>query len=216
MLHRDEWLSTYFSKGAYSYTEPYKVLSFPSGFIYTKVPTENIQQLEVLFRQGFKLVEVLANFQQQTKLGLIEDKRLTIDWVKMEASDQVIEIARNSFRYSRFSMDKSINSETASAIKADWVANFFKGKRGTQMVAAQQKNKVVGFVLLINNIIDLIAVHPKSERQGIGTKMIAFANQEIGLLKAGTQIINQPSISLYQKLNFYLTNSQFVLHKNVN
>jgi len=215
MLHKDEWLSTYFLGGAYRVEKPYGNLVFPSGFFYTKVLTENIQAVGELINDGFKLVEILVIFKQQVNISCIEDKILNIGWAQSEDRENVIEIARNAFGYSRFSRDDRISPEIASAIKADWVANFFNGKRGTKMIVARQDNKVVGFILLINNIIDLIAVDSRASRQGIATKMISFANKEVGLLTAGTQIINQPSMAMYQKLNFCVTHSQLTLHKHV-
>ena len=81
------------------------------------------------------------------------------------------------------------------------------------MLIAEFEEKTIGFTLLIDNSIDLIALDPQYVGQGIATTMIAFANKHHGPLTAGTQITNQASIGLYQKTNFGLDKSFYVLHR---
>ena len=63
-------------------------------------------------------------------------------------------------------------------------------------------------------IIDLIAVDKKAQGRGVASSMIKFANSNIKRpsIKVGTQIQNLPSIKLYKKLGFVLTQSDYVFH----
>jgi len=220
MLIKDEWLSQYFPNGAYRYTEPFVEDKIPSGFMYAKVPVQNNELLNKLLSQEFELVEVAINFTQKTTMKVADDKHLTtqnmvIDSVSMADKTQVIELAKHAFNSSRFHQDGKIDKQVASKIKADWVANYFQGNRGNGMLVARCYDTVCGFILLIDSIIDLIAVSSSHLRQGIASQLIASANRERGPLCAGTQLINQASIATYQKAGFQLEKAHFVLHKHV-
>ena len=86
------------------------------------------------------------------------------------------------------------------------------------MVLALLNNKPVGFLqLIIKNkelIIDLIGVDKIAQGRGVASSMIQFASKNIkrSCIKVGTQIGNLPSIKLYQKLGFVLTESDYVFH----
>ena len=213
MLQRDEWLSQYFAPGsAYRYLKPFDTSNFPNGFIYAKVQADEIEAFSGLIIQGFKLAEVSLGFVQQR--GVDEDTyccRFANDADKQ----QVAQIAKDAFTCSRFYRDPSIPHSLASKIKEDWVANYFLGKRGTHMIVAESNSEICGFMLMIDQVIDLVGVSGKYLRKGIATKMIGFANKQIGLLKAGTQSSNSASVKLYQKSGFTLDQVQLVLHKHV-
>jgi ribosomal protein S18 acetylase RimI-like enzyme len=214
MLSKDEWLSGYFDHGAYRLQSPYEAKELPKGFIFAKLPVSEIGVANTLLAQGFNLVEVCGHFvQKQNNYNNTKDVSDCRE-ARPDDKTQVLAIAKHAFKYSRFYQDESINIEQANRVKHDWVENFFHGKRGTKLIVYTQANKIAGFLLLINNIIDLIAVAPDALRQGIGSKMIAFANLEVGLLSAGTQLINLASIQMYQKSGFCLENSSVVLHKH--
>lgn len=215
MFIRDEWLSQYFPEnGAYCYSDPSELIDLPKGFIYAKLNPANVVGCNKLEDLGFRLTEVLLTFKQVKALdsGLsdVNECRFAIELDKQ----QVIEIAKNAFTYSRFYKDPNIGNHIASKIKEDWVYNYFLGKRGTHMIVFDKNNHICGFMLLINNIIDLIATSSNYMRCGVASKMIAFANKKFGLLTAGTQGSNESSINLYTKSGFVLKQTQLVLHKH--
>ena len=74
----------------------------------------------------------------------------------------VSSLAENSFIYDRFHKDIEIPNNMASDLKKRWVDNFFKGKRGNNLLVSDINGVLAGFILLIENkkevIIDLIAV----------------------------------------------------------
>lgn len=214
MLHKDEWLCEYFDGGAYAYKAPFDAREFPAGFFYAKVVADNILDLRTLCAQGFDVVETLVTFKQQRPM-IKKDTPYNIRLSKPEDRDGVVEIARDAFVSSRLYTDPDISNDVASKIKADWVDNFYKGARGDAMIVAQDDDgRIMGFLLLIGQVIDLIAVSKKEGQKGVASAMIAFANEEVGLLSAGTQIINAPSLALYQKCGFSLKNAEYVLHRH--
>jgi hypothetical protein len=216
VLQRDEWLSQYFpSGGAYRYLKPFNENAFPRGFIYTKLQANEAEIFNKLIIQGFQLADVLLNFIQEKNEEQKFDNVYQCRFAGDADKEQIAEIAKNAFTYSRFYGDSNIPNALASKIKEDWVSNYFIKKRGTHMIVAESNATVHGFMLMIDQVIDLIAVNSKYLRKGVATKMIAFANMHLGLLKAGTQSSNNGSIKLYQKSGFILDQVQLVLHKHV-
>lgn len=216
MLCKDEWLSQYFDGGAYSY-RPHNDNEFEKihkGLIYAKLSSEDTVERNYLIRNGFRMIETSIFFEQQSSITHYSKIDINIGFVQSEDAQAVIQLAKESFVFSRFHQDEHISRTLANQIKADWVGNFFYGKRGDAMIIARIDEKIAGFLLLINrNTIDLIAVSPCFQRKGIASAMIGFANTEIGLLKAGTQLINAGSIAIYHKNGFIVTKFGYVLHK---
>lgn len=213
MLHKDDWLSGYFGGGAYAYKAPYAPCAFPDGFVYAKIPAQDTATVRHLCGQGFGIAEVAVQFVQRKKAESHDDAGI----IRPSGSADepgVLAIARDAFRSSRLYADPLIPDETASAIKEAWVANYFKGRRGDRMYVAEQQGKIAGFLLLAGQTIDLIAVAPDCYKKGIARAMISRANEEVGLLTAGTQITNAASLALYEKSGFMLESAAFVLHRH--
>jgi GNAT superfamily N-acetyltransferase len=216
MLQLDEWLSQYFPPGnAYRYLKPFDQGVFPKGFIYSKIKTDEIDTFNTLITQEFQLADMLLNFTQQKNADQNSDNIYKCRFAFAEDKEQIAKIAKDVFTHSRFHRDSNIPADLASKIKEDWACNYFLGKRGTHMIVAELNSEICGFMLMIDQVIDLVGVNEKYLRKGIATKMIAFANKQIGLLKAGTQSSNSTSIRLYQKTGFTLDQIQLVLHKHV-
>ncbi len=219
MLHKDEWLSQYFTGGAYAYRKSAddKInQQITEGFIYTKVPLHAQKEVNELIKDNFKLVEVSVSFEQKNLVQYPIRSTLIIDFVKLKEKQAVIDIAKDAFLSSRLYQDSRIPYVLANQIKEDWVANYFTGQRGDTMIVARLNEKIVGFLLLIKQTtIDLIAVSPDYYRMAIASSMIGFANLNVGLLKAGTQLNNQAAIAMYIRCGFFLTESYFILHKFV-
>lgn len=214
MLHKDDWLSGYFDKGAYIYKPPFSEHSLPDGFTFAKIPAEDIQTAHKLGEQGFKIVETLVQCVQEHPVKRQNTPDTTLRPTIPEDEDAVAAIARNAFTFSRLYKDPDIPNETAAQIKEDWVRNFYRGQRGDSLIVATREDRIAGFLLLIGTTIDLIATAPHEIRKGTAAAMIAAVNTQTGLLQAGTQIINTPSLALYRKCGFTLKRADYVLHRH--
>lgn len=213
MLHKDEWLSGFFPAGAYIYKAPFGGETLPRGFICAKVPAHDIGAARRLAAEGFYLVETLAHFRQNAIAPPAGGGDLISD-AQPEDETAVGDIAAHAFTQSRLYRDDAISPALASDIKREWARNFFRGQRGDKMLVAREGGRAVGFNLLIGDVIDLIAVHPDYTRRGIAGALIAVANQTCGPLRAGTQITNAASLSLYRKAGFALDNASYVFHRH--
>ena len=190
----------------------------PRRFIDAKVSTSAVATAQRLESLGFRIVDTRLGFDKPLLKSTTEISGVRFARDYDQAA--IERIADDSFVYSRFHLDPSIDLAAATRVKVQWAGNFFVGKRADHMVVAESEGKTAGFLQLIVGpkktlIIDLIAVAPSAQGRGLATAMICFAERELaGFVRVlvGTQISNTPSVRFYEKLGFRLRDSQYVLH----
>ncbi|MBK9292974.1 MAG: GNAT family N-acetyltransferase [Oligoflexia bacterium] len=178
-----------------------------------------IEKAKILSRFGFYLVDTNVQLKLEPQNYKHNIKPEVCFYAGPEHQDGVLQVASDSFLYSRFHLDPMFNKEMANKIKLEWCRSFFSGTRGQKMVVAQVEGKILGFLLLIDKgqghwIIDLIAVSPKAQKLKLGSQMISNALQDnnIKLMSVGTQIANIPSLNFYEKNGFTFESAKYVYH----
>ncbi len=213
----DDFVNNVRSKTLNEYCQLIELQSSPV-FLYAKVPVNSLQHAKFLQEFNFNLIETNITFVKS-----IEKKdvgQLDIRFADNDDQDEVVNLARRNFVYSRFHIDNDIPLKLANSIKAEWSRNYFLGKRGDQMVVALVDGTIAGFLQILfgsnkDLIIDLIAVDAKHHGKGIATNMITYAQnqlQQFKNIRAGTQLVNLPSIKLYEKAGFCISGAQYVFH----
>jgi ribosomal protein S18 acetylase RimI-like enzyme len=199
------------------------------GSYYAKVDTARIEVVRQLGAIGFYVVDVNVTFglDKQDAVPRVSPKsgsRYRIGEAPAEQHEEILEIARSNFRYSRFHLDPLIPNGIADQIKHDWILNYLLKKRGEHLWVAAVDDRAVGFLAVIAGheagrryrAIDLIGVARDYQGQGIGQALVAFFidsyREQSDFLQVGTQIANLPSLHLYQKLGFSLVKSAYVMH----
>jgi ribosomal protein S18 acetylase RimI-like enzyme len=194
-------------------------LAATGGFAYARVPTADVRLVQLLEDAGFRVVDTGITLEARS----VDDTHATVSAVRMARADdaaRVETIARAAFRYSRFHLDPRIPHALADEVKAQWAANFFRGKRGDHMVVAERGGAVAGFLQLLAGAdgaltIDLIGVAEAHRGHGLASGMIAFAARECGRperIRVGTQAANVGSLRLYERLGFTVASTSYVLH----
>jgi len=188
-------------------------------FLYAKVPVNALDAVGFLEKAGFCLADTSIVFEKATKVQRINMEHKEVRFAEPEDKDKVVEIARSSFRFSRFHMDVNIDKSLADTIKAEWAGNYFVGKRGDYMVVVQDEGKVAGFTQLFDQgkalLIDLIAIAENHRGKGLARKIIEFIQSSFpkcGCIRVGTQVVNIPSIRLYESVGFRVAESGYVFH----
>jgi len=231
---KDNWLSEVIGKDTYKIHvddtlisqkeilfkgrfEKFQGLKF---FMYSKVPTDRLSHVHFLENSGFKLID--TNLILNRLLGVEENVKLSkncsIRFTEPGDKDEVVNLAKNNFRFSRFHLDLEVDNNIANYIKGKWIENYYNGKRGDEMIVACVTEKIAGFLLLIKHektlIIDLIAVNAQYQRKKIASDMINYtiSNFDFSELQVGTQVGNIPSIHLYENLGFRMIGSEYVFH----
>ncbi len=238
-LESDPWLTSIFSHDVFRVTDIEHGPSISVDdltrasdnnqiFYYVKVPVARLDLMHALNKSGFKVVDVNVTFEcmpRETEIDLFSP--IIIRLARPEDRDTTLDIAGTCFTYSRFHLDPLISNDLANLIKREWVANYFKGERGEQILVAERDAKPIGFLAITKGIsgntsiraIDLIGIQSEYQRIGAGKQIVDFfISNSVGkcnILRAGTQIANVPSMNFYQRCGFHITESAYVLHAHV-
>ena len=217
VLEFDDWLADRLGKDSYrlllddstrtdGLQQQISQYAGSNSFIQTRISSGSEELASALTALKFKRVETLVTFvaeKSTVSCPVIDGVR----WARDQDLDQVVDLARTSFAYSRFHRDPNIPRAVADRIKADWVDGFFKGTRGVRMAVAEDDGYIYGFTLVAEDkkdlIIDLIAVSRKSRRKRLGSRMIGFVCHDasgVTDVLAGTQEDNEPSLKLYRSM----------------
>ncbi len=196
--------------------------NFPNKpmFIYTKVAPTATKSIKWLGKMGFNLIDTNVIFTKLTSPNSHLIGHSQVRFATSEDEHQTVEVARHNFIFSRFHLDPAFTKNEANMVKAEWVRNYFCGKRGQQMVVAAIDNQIVGFNQILYGanqtlIIDLIAVDNSQRRKAIASDMIAYAEihcPNFTTICVGTQLANIPSIRLYEKMGFRMSDANYVFH----
>lgn len=147
------------------------------------------------------------------------DKRCTIKSNKVFNSD-IMNISENSFKISRFSNDKNINSFKASHVYYEWTKNSFN-KENKYFLTYTEKNKCIGFMIFHIDknsiIIELFATDLNNTMRGVGKTLMAelenFAlERNIERIIVGTQANNYKATRFYQNNGFQYFECRSVYH----
>lgn len=125
--------------------------------------------------------------------------------------NQIIQIAKETFIYSRFFADSRLPKNKYD-IYANWAKNSFM-KEDKYFSICKVEEKTVGFIIFSIDkehnviVIELVATDAKLKNQGIGTKLIRKLEQfsfknDIKRLVLGTQINNIGAQNFYIKNGF--------------
>ncbi len=231
---KDNWLSKIIGKDAYKLVLDENLITqsenfFPKWlkkfkglkiFIYSKIPTDQLSYAHFLEKSGFNLIETNVKLMKlpESKKDLKLLNNCKLRFTEPKDKKQVINLAKNNFKFSRFHMDPLFNNSIANRIKSKWVENYYNGERGDKLIVTSIDEKIVGFLLLIKDnqklIIDLIAVDSKYQGQKIASDMIIYAESLVKCTEfiVGTQMTNIPSIRLYENLGFKMYSSEYVFH----
>jgi len=225
----DEWLGGILGRPAYRYTGPagYRLVASVARpflgagvFAYAKVAVGDITTLHALGSCGFRLIDTNITLAHTGASAAAPAGEYTVRFSEPHDESGVTELARRSFRFSRFHLDPAFPQVLADTVKATWAGNFFRGQRGDLMAIATKGKDVIGFLQCLKApdgilVIDLFAVDAVFRRQGIARAMIAHAQARtpgIARVRVGTQLANLPSINLFESQGYKVEAAEYVLH----
>lgn len=138
----------------------------------------------------------------------------------LSRNEQIVDIAKKSFRYSRFFNDLKLPEKQAMNIYLHWTECAF-GQESKYYVIAEKEGQVAGYLLFSLNecssVIELIAVGEKYQGQRVGKSLIQtmesfVMDQGINNIKVGTQVNNIDAVQFYAKMGFKYANCGSVYH----
>jgi ribosomal protein S18 acetylase RimI-like enzyme len=128
----------------------------------------------------------------------------------LSRNEQIVDIARKSFRYSRFFNDPQLPVEKAKSIYLHWTECAFQ-KENKYFAISEREGNIAGYILFSYNgdscVIELIAVDEKHQGQKVGKSLIHEMEsyvkyQGISKIKVGTQVNNISASQFYSAMGF--------------
>ncbi len=193
------------------------------AFFYAKLPTADVRACSVLINAGFAVVDTGITLSYSGS-EVSAAPAVSVGIAGEEHHAAIVEIAATCFRWSRFHLDPQIAPGVADLIKRRWIENHVQGRRGSALYVAEIGDTVVGFLAVIESIvegrpvavIDLMGVATQCNGRGVGTALVrSFVHgwRELASeLRVGTQAANIRSLRLYQRCGFRIVESTYTLH----
>lgn len=138
----------------------------------------------------------------------------------LSRNEQIVDIAKKSFNYSRFFNDPKLPKEQANNIYLHWTECAF-GQDNKYFVISEREGTVVGYILFAihedNSVIELIVVDKKYQGQRVGKSLIhtmeSFViDQGVQKIKVGTQVDNISAAQFYNVMGFKYVSCRSMYH----
>ena len=239
-ITRDNWLSDLFGYDAFKIAQDVSsspesipevvsnhLTKYDKAFCFAKCPSLDTGFIRALSLAGLYVVDGNITFEIDPTGAAPEKENLIVRDVDKNNEteiEKVINIAETAFVYSRFHLDPLVSDDLANKIKGSWIRSYVAGTRGVKLLVAEEGGQPAGFLAVLesagNYIIDLIGVDPSFQKKGIGKSLIVHFQrlywEKAKRLIVGTQISNIPSMRLYQKCGFRISEIPYVMHGHFN
>ncbi|AVK48274.1 hypothetical protein AXY43_09645 [Clostridium sp. MF28] len=142
----------------------------------------------------------------------------------IEYDENILEISKNVYKYSRFYNDPFIDEMKARRVYVLWAKNSFENDK-KYFLKLKDNSKTIGYILFNIDIklkcvnIELIAVDSKYQNRMIGNLMIVMLEDylinefnNIDIIKVGTQGNNMNAINLYTTRGFKVREIRTIYH----
>jgi len=186
---------------------------------FLTIKSRNKLNIKINQNMSISLISKQINFKK--KVLKTENNLLNCRKAKHSDRKNILKIAQNSPSVSRFMIDKTISKKFKKNYKKEWILNYFRKKRGDNLLLAFLNKTIYGFILLVKKknevIIDQIVVDKKYVKRKVGTSLINYLsklyfNNGKLIIKAGTSIDNHIAKKFYLKNGFKKFESYFIYH----
>lgn len=129
---------------------------------------------------------------------------------KYVGNERVIEIANESFQYSRFFNDDQLSQKRKANIYSEWTKSAFE-QVSKYFVICEINDRIAGYILFSfsedSSVIELIAVDKKYQGKGVGKSLVKtmetfIMGKGINKIKVGTQVDNISAAQFYGTMGF--------------
>ena len=171
-----KWDSEFWQARIARATPPAKLadeLARASGFdcVFLLVPIEEIAEAHDAARLGFRLTDVRVEYRMPA-----HETDSTAIGARQGDIDRIVELARSSFRRTRFYNDPRFPDAGVDVLYETWARNSCAD---ADVIVVEREQRVQGFVTLEAKngeaSIGLIAVDADARRQGVGHDLMAGA-----------------------------------------
>ena len=189
--------------------------------IYLFAATDCFVSEDFLQKYNGKLVDRKVLYAQKLSGQHIDDYDQTILYTNSEVSDDLLQLAYESGKYSRFKLDKNFATEVFTDMYKLWIENSVNGQIADRIYVVEQDNKITAMVTLKEKSetlhIGLIATALESQGKGYGKQLINRTKQtaiELGLkyIEVPTQYDNKQACRFYEACGFQIKSITNIYH----
>jgi ribosomal protein S18 acetylase RimI-like enzyme len=192
--------------------------SHPARLVMCRIDADDARGADTLRALGFAEIEMLVSFERAIETVLEIPQFIAAG--DATAAEACAQIARRAFRYDRFHADPVVPRNLADELKAAWARNNALG-RADRCLLVRRNGEIIGFnqcrVVDDVAVIDLIAVAPEAQGQGLGRALINAAlaayRGRARRMRVGTQATNLPSVALYRGAGMTAVSSARTFHR---
>lgn len=186
-------------------------------FITAKINPDDVDTIHKLEECGFLKINSQTSYRLQLAQAssFVLNNRVKIEIGHPREIGSLIAQFSPLFKNDRFHSDTRLPPNWSNKIKENWMRSTDPEK---QVLLAKIDGETAGFVLIQDKntvIIDLIAVAPAHQGNGVGKNLIGHLIQTICKgreIVVGTQNDNQKAKFLYEKMGFMQTDISVVYH----
>lgn len=192
--------------------------------VSTRVDFADFQTIHALEANGFLLVDTLLTLYSRCRCNAPTDG--LVDY-NPSHKPSMLDIANRGFVRSRFMTDPHLGRSSARLVYSRWVeegingrADFIKvaidGERASGFVLCRKSAEQFGDHTVSIGTLDLIAVDPSRQGQGIGRRLTeaacAWLGQTCDVYFVGTRCDNFPAIGAYLSAGFRFYSGKVGFH----
>lgn len=190
-----------------------EIISFCKGYEFITISNNgNIKENNEWIgkRTNSFLADVNIQFSKGLHTTSIYQDETTYILNNYPHNERVVNIASNSFQYSRFYNDSLLPQELAKNIYVHWTQSSFS-QENKYFILCEREEEIAGYMIFsisesIANV-ELIAVHKDFQRRKVGESLINkieefVLKKGVKVLKVGTQVNNVSAIQFYTKMGF--------------
>jgi ribosomal protein S18 acetylase RimI-like enzyme len=230
-ISEDSWLSERFGHPVFTVRGPDGLAAHAAtqerATYQARVAAGDVGGLAGLESAGMRVVNVTLTLTADPAVVPLGGSNGEVREADPERDQALLEVARRSFRYTRFHLDPDVPQDVADRIKHDWVWSYLNGRRGDELLVAIRNGEPVGFLCGMAGtgdarrlrVIDLIGVAPEEQGSGAGRALVsAFLERAAGrcdTVEVGTQLANTQATAFYERLGFVATRAAYDLHLHV-
>jgi len=187
---------------------------------YIMISPEEIDLNKKLVARGALLVDQRIIFEKETKIH-DEIKWYIKEYEGEEIRDDLMTLAIQAGRYSRFNNDKNIPKTEFERLYVKWITNSVNKSYALKTLYASDESKIIGIITLRKNVdkaeIGLVSVDDLYRGRGIGKSLVQAADSvafHLGypIIKVATQAKNEQACRLYRKCCFEEMDKMNIYH----
>lgn len=187
---------------------------------YLFVPPSETELNKSIIEIGGNLVDQKVIF-YKTPQAHYEFSNNIFEYVGEEINEELVELALEAGRYSRFRIDSNFINNEFERLYTQWLINSINKTIAFKNIVAKSDNKIIGLVTIGRKEnhaeIGLVSVDGNFRGKGIGTDLVYFAdgiayNMKFSEIKVITQLQNLTACRLYEKCKFQIESITNVYH----